>query len=64
MNKALQSLLQSALIFYKKLRKYLKAYGYVINPYDPFVENSIIGIHQMTVIWHVEDLKLSHKDLY
>ena len=63
-SKALYDLLQSALIFYKKFRKDLKAHVFVINPYDPCVENSIIDRHQITVTCHVDDLKVSHKDLY
>ena len=62
MNKALYGLLQSALLFYKKLRKDLEGYGFVINPYDPCVANAMINGHQMTVTWHVDDLKVSHKD--
>ena len=42
MNKALYSLLQSAVIFYNKLRKDLKAHGFLINPYDRCVENYMI----------------------
>ena len=61
-NKALYDLLQSALIFYKKLRKDLETYGFVINPYDPCVVNATIESHQMMVTWHVDDLKVSHKD--
>ena len=64
MNKALYCLLQSALFFHKKLSKYLEAYGFVINPYDPCVDNYVIEIHQMTVTWHVDKLKVSHKYPY
>ena len=48
-NKDLYGLLQNALIFYRKLRKYLEAYGFVINTYDPCVANVMIESHQMTV---------------
>ena len=33
-----------------------------MNPYDPCVANKIINDSQMTVTWHVDDLKISHKD--
>ena len=62
MNKALYGLLQSTLLFYKKLHKDLEGYSFVINPYDPCVVNAMINGHQMTVTWHVDDLKVSHKD--
>ena len=64
MDKALYGLLKSALLFCKKLRKYLEAYGFVINPYDPFVSNVMIESHKMMVTWHVDDIKKSHKDPY
>eukprot|EP00804_Cyclotella_cryptica_P010749 CCRYP_005527-RA/>CCRYP_005527-RA protein AED:0.26 eAED:0.17 QI:0/0/0/1/1/1/3/0/840 len=62
MQKAMYGLLRSALLFYLKLRKDLEAYGFVINEYDPCVANKIVNGKQMTVVWHVEDLKVSHVD--
>ena len=64
MKKALYGLLQSALLFCKKLKKYLEAYGFVINPHDPCVADAMIESHQMMVTWHVDDIKASHKDPY
>ena len=55
-------MLKSALLFYKKLRGELEDMGFEVNPYDPCVVNKIINRTQMTVRWHVEDLKVSHKD--
>ena len=60
--KALYGCLKSALLFYKKLVKDLTEYGFEINPYDPCVANKVINGHQMTVVWHVDDLKISHKN--
>ena len=62
MSKALYGMLESALWFYKKLKKDMEAYGFIINPYDPCVANSMINGKQMTVTWHVEDLNVSHED--
>jgi hypothetical protein len=62
MNKALYGLLKSALDFYNKLRGDLEENGFVVNPYDPCVANKIVNGKQMTVIWHVDDLKVSHMD--
>lgn len=36
--------------------------GFEINPYDPCVANKIINGKQQTVCWHVDNLKVSHKD--
>jgi hypothetical protein len=31
-----------------------------MNTYDSYVVNKIINGHQFTIVWHVDDLKLSH----
>ena len=36
--------------------------GFKINPYDPYVANKVINGEQLTIFWHVDDLKVSHKD--
>ena len=36
--------------------------GFKINPYDPCVAKKMVNGHQMTICWHVDDLKVSHKD--
>ena len=55
-------MLRSALLFYKKLRVDLEGLGFKINPYDPCVANKDINGEQLTVVWHVDNLKVSHKD--
>ena len=57
LQKSLYCCLKSALLFYKKLVGDLEAYGFKINPYDPCVVNKMIGGKQLTVCWHVDDLK-------
>ena len=32
------------------------------NPYDPCVANMMVNGSQMTVCWHVDNLKISHRD--
>ena len=59
--KALYRMLKIALLFYKKLGQDLETYGYKINPYDPCGANKFINGYQMTVVWHVDDLKVSHE---
>ena len=34
----------------------------MVNPYDPFVVNNMVYGAQMTVCWHFDDLKISHRD--
>jgi hypothetical protein len=59
MLKAMYGLLRSALLFYLKLVKDLKAIGFELNPYDPCVANKMVNGKQITVMWHVDDLKIS-----
>jgi hypothetical protein len=61
LTRALYGMLISALLFYKKLKKDLISYGFTINPYDPCVANKVVDATQLTVSWHVDDLKASHK---
>ena len=37
-------------------------FGFKVNPYNPCVANKMMIGSQMTVIWHADDLKISHKD--
>ena len=60
MLKAMYGLLRSALLFHLKLVEDLKSYGFEINPYDPCVATKMVDGTQMTVTWHVDDLKISH----
>ena len=63
-HKALYGMLWSALLFYRKLVVDFEAYGFEINPYDPCVANMTIGGSQLTVVWHVDNLLVSHKDSF
>jgi hypothetical protein len=60
--KAIYGMLESALLFYKKLCGDLMSFGFIINPYDPCVANKYVEEKQLTVSWNVDDLKVSHQD--
>jgi hypothetical protein len=61
LQKALYGMLQAALLFWENLTKFLmEKLGFTINPYDRCVVNKMIKGKQCTIIWHVDDLKLSH----
>ena len=60
--KSVYVLLRSALLFYRKLKRKLVDYGFKVNPHDACVANMVTAGGQMTVIWHVDDLKVSCKD--
>eukprot|EP00804_Cyclotella_cryptica_P021554 CCRYP_005857-RB/>CCRYP_005857-RB protein AED:0.22 eAED:0.22 QI:0/-1/0/1/-1/0/1/0/238 len=57
--------MRSALLFYKKLKKELGEYGMIMNPYNMCNANKETkGGHQLTMLWHVDDLKISCKNSY
>ena len=60
--KALYGMLRATLLFYKRLRSDLEDMGFEVNPYDPCVTNKTVNGKQMTIRWHVDDLKVSHLD--
>jgi hypothetical protein len=60
--KALYGTLKAALLFWKLLSTKLVSWGFVINPYDWCVANKMIDGKQCTILWHVDDLKISHVD--
>ena len=62
LNVSLYGTLKAALLFWKKLSGYLKEQGFTVNPYDWCVANKIINGKQCTIVWHVDDLKISHVD--
>ena len=60
--KALYVMLGDVLMFYKRLRSDFGYRGFVVNSCDYFVANKMVDGAQMTVCWHVDDLKISHRD--
>ena len=51
-----------AIIFYNKLSKHLTDHGFVQNKYDMCTFNKMVNGEQITVQFHVDDLKVSHKE--
>ena len=63
MKKALYGTLKAAKLFQKMLtKKLVEDMKFELNPYDECVANKIIDGHQCTIMWHVDDLFISHKD--
>ena len=48
--------------FYDKLVGDLEAQGFEINPYNPCVSNKTAEGEQMTITWHVDNLKILYVD--
>ena len=53
-------IMKAALLFYQKFVGDLMMIGFELNPYDSCVTNTIINRKQLTLVWHVDDIKASH----
>lgn len=62
LSKAIYGTLRGALLFYEKLTGHLKEWDFEQNPYDECAFNKMINGEQLTVLLHVDDLKVSHND--
>jgi hypothetical protein len=58
---ALCGTMVAILSYYWKVTNSLMGIDFVINPYDPCVANKKIEGEQMTICFHVDDCKLSHR---
>lgn len=63
LTKALYGTLQAALLFWRDLSSKLTELGFELNPYDSCVANKVVNGQQCTVLWHVDDIKISHADM-
>ena len=52
--------IKTILLFYNKFRKNIELQGFEINLYDRCITNKIVNNNQMTVLWHINNLKTSH----
>jgi hypothetical protein len=62
LTKAVYGTLLGAILFYEKLTKQLEEWGYEPNCYDRCTFNKMVDGNQITIQFHVDDLKISHKD--
>ena len=62
LKKALYRCVKSALLWYHMFRDTLQDLGFVLNPYDPCIANAQIKGSQCTIVWYVDDNKISHKE--
>ena len=59
---AIYGCIESALRWYELYSETLEKEGFVINPYDRCVANKVINGKQCTIVWYVDDNKVSHVD--
>ena len=62
MNRAVYGHMLSRILFYQKLKGHLEEWGFEMNPYDECVFNKMVDRAQCTILYHVDDLKISHRD--
>ena len=60
MEKSLYGIIQASLLFLKKLTKTIKQDVFTVNPYDWCVVNKMVSGKQLTILRHVDDIKISH----
>ena len=60
--KAMYGCLKSARLFWDHLSNHLSKMGFTQNNYDLCVANKTIDNNVCTIAWHVDDLKITHKD--
>ena len=68
-NKALSGTLNTSLLFWKDLTSTIGGRkfgndnnGFILNPYDTCVANCMINEKQCTILWHIDNLKISLED--
>ena len=59
--KALYGTVYAARLFWKKLTVKLLEWGFTPNPNDSCMMNKVVQGKQLTVAWHMDDLKVWHK---
>ena len=62
LKKALYGCVKSVLLWYHLFCDTLQDLGFTLNPYNPCVANANIKGSQCTIVWYVDDNKVSHKD--
>ena len=60
--RAIYGCIESAMLWYNLCTETLRRMGFILNPYDRCVANKFINGKQCTIVFHVDDNKLSHVD--
>ena len=60
--RALHGCIESAMLWYELYSSTLQDMGFELNPYDKCVANKIIDGKQCTIVFYVDDNKVSHAD--
>ena len=60
--KAIYGCVESALLWYEHFSSYETGLGFTIKPYDKCVANKMVDGKNCTILWYVDDVKVSHED--
>ena len=60
--RALYGCIESALLWYELFTSKLQKMGFALNAYDKCVANKVVNEKQCTILWYVDDVKVSHVD--
>ena len=60
--RAIYGCIESAMLWYNLYSSTLKQMGFILNPYDRCTANKLINGTQCTIIFYVDDNKISHKE--
>jgi hypothetical protein len=59
---AIYGTMVASLLYYRKFCNTLLRNDFEVNPYDPCVFNRLVEEKQQTILFHVDDCKISHKN--
>ena len=62
LRKVMYSCIKAALLWYELFSSTLKKEAFKLNSYEPCIANKMVNGSQLTVVWYVDDLKVSHTD--
>ena len=60
--RAIYGCIESALMWYNMFTEILEKMGFELNPYDKCVANKMVNGKQCTIVWYVDDVKVSHME--
>ena len=61
-NKALHGMAESLMLWHQELKSVSEAQDFTLNLCNPCAANKKVNGSWMMIAWHVDDLKISHKD--
>ena len=57
---AIYGIMKALILFYMKFVGDITLIGFKLNYYNPCVTNKLISGKKMNMVWHVDDIKVSH----